>query len=105
MGELIEKIGKSINDLQNGKFVVIYDNDNREGEADLVIASDFIKPASITRMRKDGGGLIFLMTSNEIANKLKIPFLSDLYSNVEKEYIVLKELLANDIPYDKKSSF
>ena len=56
-------------------------------------------------MRKDGGGLIFLMTSKEIADKLKLPFLSDMYSCINDKYPVLKELIPNDIPYDSKSSF
>lgn len=56
-------------------------------------------------MRKDGGGLIFLMVSNDAAQKLQLPFLSDLFSNVSTQYPVLKELVPNDIPYDTKSSF
>ncbi len=56
-------------------------------------------------MRKDGGGLIFLMTSKEIADKLKLPFLSDMFSSVNDKYPVLEELVADDIPYDSKSSF
>ena len=105
MGEFIERIEKALADLQQGKFVLIYDDDRREGETDLVIASEFVAPESIRTMRKDGGGLIFLMTANEIAQKLKLPFLADLFSDVEGRYPVLKELTANDIPYDTKSSF
>jgi len=56
-------------------------------------------------MRKDGGGLIFLMTSKQIADKLKLPFLADMYSHIDDKYPVLKELVPNDIPYDAKSSF
>jgi len=56
-------------------------------------------------MRKDGGGLIFLMISHEIANTFKLPFLSDLYSNFSSEYPIFESLIANDIPYDSKSSF
>ena len=56
-------------------------------------------------MRKDGGGLIFLMTSHKIANHLKLPFLADLYEDINDKYHVLKELAPNDIPYDTKSSF
>ena len=56
-------------------------------------------------MRKDGGGLIFLMTSNDIAKKLKLPFLADMFSEINDKYPVLKELIPNDIPYDNKSSF
>jgi 3,4-dihydroxy 2-butanone 4-phosphate synthase len=56
-------------------------------------------------MRKDGGGLIFLMISNEIAKKLKLPFLADMYAHIDNKYPVLKELVPDDIPYDTKSSF
>jgi len=105
LGEFIENISRAITDLQNGKFVLIYDDDDREGEADIIMASEFVAPESIRTMRKDGGGLIFLMTSSEIADKLKLPFLADLFSVVDDKYPVLKELIPNDIPYDSKSSF
>ena len=101
----MENISRAITDLQNGKFVLIYEDDDREGEADIVMASEFVAPESIRTMRKDGGGLIFLMTSSEIADKLKLPFLADLFSDVDDKYPVLKELIPNDIPYDSKSSF
>lgn len=91
--------------MKKGKFILIYDDDQREGETDLVISSEFVTPKSIRTMRKDGGGLIFLMVSNEIANKLKLPFLADMYTQIDKEFPVLKELVPNDIPYDNKSSF
>ena len=102
---IIDKIEKAIKELQNGKFILIFDDDKREGETDLVIASEYANPDSIKTMRKDGGGLIFLMTSKEIADKLKLPFLSDMYSCINDKYPVLKELVPNDIPYDSKSSF
>ena len=105
LGEFIEKIERAITDLQNGKFILIYDDDRREGETDLIIASEFVTPESIKTMRKDGGGLIFLMISKEVANKLKLPFLADMYSDINKKYPILKELVPNDIPYDTKSSF
>ncbi len=105
MGEFIKNIDKAIADLQNGKFVLIYDDDSREGETDLIMASQFVAPESIRAMRKDGGGLIFLMTSKEVANKLKLPFLAELFSDIASKYPVLKALTPNDIPYDTKSSF
>ena len=105
MGEFINSIDKALNELRRGKFILIFDDDKREGETDLVMASEFVVPNSIRTMRQDGGGLIFLMISNEIANKLKLPFLSDMYSNIQDKYPILKELVADDIPYDSKSSF
>ncbi len=105
LGEFIDKIHKAIAELKKGKFILIYDSDSREGETDLVIASEFVIPESIKIMRKDGGGLIFLMISKEVADKLKLPFLADLYSDINEKYPILKELVPNDIPYDTKSSF
>ncbi|MCU0851210.1 MAG: 3,4-dihydroxy-2-butanone-4-phosphate synthase [Candidatus Thermoplasmatota archaeon] len=95
----------AINSLQRGQFILIYDNESRESETDLVIASQFVTPESIKRMRKDGGGLIFLMISHPTAQKLQLPFLSDLFSQISNDYPVLKALVPDDIPYDTKSSF
>jgi len=105
LGEFIKEIEEAVSELRNGKFILIFDDDKREGETDLVMASEFVKPDSIRTMRQDGGGLIFLMISKEIANKLKLPFLSDMYNEINDKYPVLKELVPNDIPYDSKSSF
>ena len=105
LGEFIEKIKQAITELQKGKFILIFDDDSREAETDLVIASEYVTPDSIKTMRKDGGGLIFLMVSKEVANKLQLPFLADMYSNIENKYPILKKLVPNDIPYDAKSSF
>jgi len=92
-------------DLKQGKFILVFDSENREGETDFVIASQFVTPHSIKTMRQDGGGLIFLMISNDVAHRFGLPFLADLYANVNEMYPVLKELVPNDIPYDTKSSF
>jgi 3,4-dihydroxy 2-butanone 4-phosphate synthase len=56
-------------------------------------------------MRKYGGGLIFIMISYEIAKKFSLPYLTDLYCKIQDKYPILKSLIANDIPYDTKSSF
>lgn len=83
----------------------MYDSDSREGETDFVMASQFVQPNSIKTMRQDGGGLIFLMTSNEVAQILQLPFLSDLFFDVKDKFPILKYIIPNDIPYDTKSSF
>lgn len=104
-GDPISHLNQALTDLQHGKIVLVFDNESREGETDLVIASQFVTPEAIRRMRKDGGGLIFLMTSHAVAQKLQLPFLADLFSEVSAQYPILKELIPNDIPYDTKSSF
>ncbi len=101
----ISALQQAISDLQKGKFVLVYDHENREGETDFVKAAQFITPKDIQTMRKDGGGLIFLMTSYTIARKFQLPYLADLYREIDDQYPVLKALAPTDIPYDTKSSF
>lgn len=102
MTTLIDRI---LDDLRDGRCVLVYDYERREGETDLVVASQFITPEIVKRFRKDGGGLIFLMVSYEIADKLQLPFLSDLFYDVSSRYPVFKAVIPDDIPYDTKSSF
>jgi 3,4-dihydroxy 2-butanone 4-phosphate synthase len=104
-GDSISNLKQALTDLKNGKFILVFDNESREGETDFVVASQYVTPEAIRRMRKDGGGLIILITSHAIAQKLQLPFLSDLFSDISAQYPVLKVLVPNDIPYDTKSSF
>jgi len=91
--------------LRHGRFVLIYDDDKREGETDLIIAAQSITSDSIKRMRRDGGGLVVLMVDYEIAESFQLPYLTELYDKASVFYPVFKEITANDIPYDSKSSF
>lgn len=104
-GESINKVRKAIDEIKNGKFVLMYDADDREGEADFIMAAEFVTPQAIQCMRKQGGGLIFLMISNDVAQKIQLPFFSDVLSTSEKQFPLFKKLIANDIPYDTRSSF
>lgn len=99
------RIEAAIEDLRKGKVVLIYDADGREEETDIVVASQFITPDIVRTMRKDGGGLIFLMVHPDVTRKFKLPFLADVYRDTSDRYPVFKALVPNDIPYDTKSSF
>jgi 3,4-dihydroxy 2-butanone 4-phosphate synthase len=56
-------------------------------------------------MRRDGGGLIFLIVNHDTKTKLGLPYLADLFYKEGGRWPVLKELIPHDIPYDTKSSF
>ena len=43
-----------IKDLQNGKMVILVDDEDRENEGDLVVAADFISSDHINFMAKHG---------------------------------------------------
>ncbi len=101
----MQTMGKVLNAIKKGEIILIYDDDGREGETDIVIGSQFINQDHIRLMRKDGGGLICIAIHPNIAKGLGIPFLVDILEHSSGRYNVLNDLKADDIPYDEKSSF
>jgi 3,4-dihydroxy 2-butanone 4-phosphate synthase len=67
--------------LRLGKMVAIYDGDEREGEADLMFHASFAEPGKIETLRKDAGGLICLSLGRALAEKLHLPFYTDILAN------------------------
>ena len=64
--------------LREGKFILLYDFDDREGETDFAIRADRVSPADVARMRRDGGGLICTAIPARSADRLGLPFATDL---------------------------
>ncbi len=99
------KIDNALRELRKGNVVLVYDEDGREEETDIVVAGEHVTPEHIRTLRKDGGGLICTAVHPRIAKKLGLPYLVDVWDHSADKYSVLDELKANDIPYDAKSSF
>jgi 3,4-dihydroxy 2-butanone 4-phosphate synthase / GTP cyclohydrolase II len=60
----------AIEDIREGRFVVVVDDPDRENEGDLVIAAQFATPEAINFMAKHGRGLICLCLTEDRADKL-----------------------------------
>lgn len=91
--------------FKDGEIILVFDSDNRERETDMIIAAEFIKPQHLSRMRNDAGGLVCAAVSCEEAEKLKLPFMTDVMEAAQDKYPLLAELSPNDIPYDERSAF
>jgi 3,4-dihydroxy 2-butanone 4-phosphate synthase len=98
-------IDEAIEELKGGRPILVYDSDGREEETDIVIAAEFATPEFVRMLRKDGGGLLCLSLHPEICNKLRIPFLTDVWKEASQRFPVFTDLWPNDIPYDEKSAF
>ena len=98
-------VTEAITQLTKGGTILIFDDDNREKETDLVIASEFVTPESIRTFRKDGGGLICTTVPPALRDKLELPYLSEVFYNNGHQNPTLKGLFPDDIPYDEISSF
>ncbi len=71
----LAKIEDAIKAFQQGKMVIIVDDEDRENEGDLVVAADFATPAAINFMARQGCGLICTpMTRTRLA-ELGLPFM------------------------------
>ena len=64
-----------IEDLKNGKMVILVDDEDRENEGDLVLAAEFTSASHINFMAKYGRGLICLTLTEERCKKLKLPLM------------------------------
>ena len=95
----------ALDSLRKGRFVLVYDADGREEETDMVIASQHITAEAVRAMRKDGGGLVCTTADASIQDALGLPFLSEVFKDMEQKYPVMGALMPNDIPYDVKSAF
>jgi 3,4-dihydroxy 2-butanone 4-phosphate synthase len=90
-------IDEALAALHDGKFILLYDFDDREGETDFAIRSDAVTPRHIFQMRKDGGGLICTAVHPVAAQRLGLPFASDALRAIA---VAERE---GDIPYDRKN--
>ena len=67
-----EKIQAAIEDIQNGKFVIVTDDADRENEGDLIMASEMITPEAVNFMAKYARGLICVSVNKEDASRLQL---------------------------------
>jgi len=72
-----------IDDLRQGRMVVIMDDEDRENEGDLIIAADRITPESINFMAKFGRGLICLTLTKERCRQLRLPLMVNVSDQLE----------------------
>lgn len=94
---------KALSDLRAGTPVLIFDFEGREGETDMVIASQFATPDVIRRMRKDAGGLICTTIREKEARVLGLPLMQESLGNAVAGLGDLFD--QSDLKYDKSSSF
>ncbi|MCG2776367.1 MAG: bifunctional 3,4-dihydroxy-2-butanone-4-phosphate synthase/GTP cyclohydrolase II [Desulfobacterales bacterium] len=75
----IASVKEVLEDLRQGKMIILVDDEARENEGDLTIAAEKVTPEAINFMARYGRGLICLALSPEIVEKLKLPLM--VYDN------------------------
>ena len=69
----ITSTSELIEEIRNGRIVVLIDDEDRENEGDLVFAAEFVTPEKINFLAKYGRGLICMPITAEHARRLELP--------------------------------
>ncbi len=69
----ISPVEDIIADMAAGKIVILVDEEDRENEGDLILASDFVTADAINFMARFGRGLICLTLTKERCERLQLP--------------------------------
>lgn len=71
-------IEEALEDIREGRMVILIDDEDRENEGDLTIAAEKVTPEAINFMAKYGRGLICLSLTPERVDFLKLPMMADM---------------------------
>jgi 3,4-dihydroxy 2-butanone 4-phosphate synthase/GTP cyclohydrolase II len=66
-------VEEALEDIRNGKLVVVVDDPDRENEGDLVVAAQFATPEAVNFMATHARGLICLCLTEERCDELGLP--------------------------------
>jgi 3,4-dihydroxy 2-butanone 4-phosphate synthase/GTP cyclohydrolase II len=66
-------VEQAFEDLREGKFIILVDDEDRENEGDLVVAAQKITPQQINFMLKVGRGVLCLPMTRERCERLNLP--------------------------------
>ena len=72
---LLERVNAAIDDIRNGKMVILVDDEDRENEGDLTMAAQFATKESINFMATHARGLICLTLTEEQIERLRLPMM------------------------------
>jgi 3,4-dihydroxy 2-butanone 4-phosphate synthase / GTP cyclohydrolase II len=73
----VARIEDAIEDIRQGKMVILVDDEDRENEGDLTLAAEMATPEVINFMARYGRGLICLTMTAERCDQLNLPLMVD----------------------------
>lgn len=73
---MVSTINEAVEDIKNGKMVILVDDEDRENEGDLCMAAQHVTSKAINFMARYGRGLICLSMADDLADKLALPLMT-----------------------------
>lgn len=72
-----DTVEEAIEEIRQGRMIIVADDEGRENEGDLVMAAAAISPDHVNFMAKHGRGLICVALTSERADELDLPLMTD----------------------------
>ena len=80
---MLNSVEEAIQDIKEGKIIIVVDDEDRENEGDFVMAAEKVTPEAINFMAKNGRGLICMPCTPERLDELEIPAM--VYNNTSEQ--------------------
>jgi 3,4-dihydroxy 2-butanone 4-phosphate synthase/GTP cyclohydrolase II len=71
----LARVAEALEDIRQGKMVILVDDEDRENEGDLCMAAEMVTPEAVNFMAKEGRGLICLTLTEDRADHLGLPLM------------------------------
>src|SRR5216110_2647955 len=75
-------VEEAVEEIRQGRMIVLVDDEDRENEGDLTMAAEKITPEAINFMAKFGRGLICLALTEQRCDELHLPLMSPINTSV-----------------------
>lgn len=82
--EGFNSIEEAIEDIRQGKFVIVVDDEDRENEGDLIMAASLVKPEDMAFIVKHGTGIVCVSMKESNLERLQLPLMVAQKENEEK---------------------
>ena len=94
---MLDTIESAIQDIRDGKIVIVVDDEDRENEGDFIVAAHFVTPEVINFMSKHGRGLICVPLLEERCDELGLDLMVNNNTALhETAFTVSVDLLGHD---------
>ena len=71
----LNSVEEAMEDIRNGKIIIVVDDEDRENEGDFVCAAELVTPETVNFMATWGKGLICASLTDERCEELDLPMM------------------------------
>ncbi|MFV0540702.1 MAG: 3,4-dihydroxy-2-butanone-4-phosphate synthase [Aestuariibaculum sp.] len=94
----LNTISEAIEDIKNGKVIIVVDDENRENEGDFLVAADKVTPEIINFMATKGRGLICVPLTEKRCKELELNMMvKNNTDQMETAFTVSVDLKGNGV--------